>query len=152
VTTPILFTDGGARSNPGPAGVGFVVVVDGKIVCEGGDYIGETTNNVAEYQALIWGLENVAALGFEQVSVRADSELMVKQLTGVYRVKQPHLKPLAEKATSLLKSFRAAEILHVRRENNREADSLVNDAIDARTTVGAPACSPGGQADQGTLF
>lgn len=152
VTRPFLYTDGGARGNPGPAGIGFVVFLGNEIVCEAGVFLGNTTNNVAEYQALIWGLENVAALGHSEVSVRADSELIVKQLTGVYRVKQPHLKPLAERASQLLRSFASWDIAHVRREKNKEADALVNAAIDARAPVGRPVCAHGAADAQGSLF
>ena len=87
MTRAVLRTDGGARGNPGPAGAGFVVEVDGAVVCSGGRFLGEATNNVAEYEALIWGLENVRALGHSDVAVFADSELLVKQLNGAYKVK-----------------------------------------------------------------
>ncbi len=90
----VLRSDGGARGNPGPAGAGFVIEVDGSVACMAGRFLGEATNNVAEYEALIWGLENVRALGYSEVSVFADSELLVKQINGLYKVKNAGLKPL----------------------------------------------------------
>ncbi len=94
MTAAVLRTDGGSRGNPGPAGAGFVIEIDGEIVCRGGKFIASATNNVAEYEAFIWGLENVAALGHTEVQVFADSELLVKQINGQYRVKNEGLKPL----------------------------------------------------------
>jgi ribonuclease HI len=142
VSRAILRTDGGARGNPGPAGVGFVIESDGKVVCEGGRYLGETTNNVAEYEALIWGLENALELGIPEISVRSDSELLVRQLTGAYRVKSALLKPLARQARALLARFGSADIAHVGRADNAHADELANAAMDAREVVGEPACVP----------
>lgn len=152
MTGTVLRTDGGSRGNPGPAGVGFVIERDGAIVCSGGRFLGEATNNVAEYEALIWGLENVRALGSDEVTVYADSELLVKQLNGRYRVKNEGLKPLFVRATGLLKGFERSEVTHVRRALNAEADKLANQAMDARTTVGNPLCEPGGSAAQASLF
>ena len=152
MSTPVLRTDGGSRGNPGPAGAGFVIERDGVIVCEAGYFLGDATNNVAEYSALIWGLQNVLALGSDTVAVRADSELLVRQINGRYRVKNEGLKPLFLEALALLKRFRAFEVAHVRREENSEADRLANQAMDERTTVGDPLCPPGGPQDQPTLF
>jgi ribonuclease HI len=151
VTVATLRTDGGSRGNPGPAGAGFVIEVDGVVVCGAGRFLGETTNNVAEYEALVWGLENVSALGHRRVRVLADSELVVRQVTGVYRVKNAGLKPLFLRACELLRGFESTEVAHVRREENALADSLANEAMDARGTVGSPACQPGGS-PQGSLF
>jgi len=152
VTRAVLRTDGGARGNPGPAGVGFIVEVDGRVVCSGGRYLGEATNNVAEYEALIWGLENVQALGHSEVHVYADSELLVKQINGDYRVKNEGLKPLFLRATALLREFRSFRVSHVRRAENSAADQMANQAMDSRETVGEPACPPGGATAQGSLF
>jgi ribonuclease HI len=152
MSTGILRTDGGSRGNPGPAGAGFVIEVDGEVVCSGGRYLGSYTNNVAEYQALIWGLENVLALGFSAVSVFADSELLVKQLNGQYRVKSAQLKPLFSRALELLRHFETFEVTHVYREDNALADEMANQAMDERTTVGNPKCEPGGSARQTSLF
>lgn len=150
--TATLRTDGGSRGNPGPAGAGFVLEVDGERVCEGGRYLGIQTNNVAEYEALIWGLENAQALGIAELTVCADSELLVHQVNGKYRVKNQGLKPLFARATQLLRSFRRVNVTHVRREANVEADRMANLAMDERGVVGDPRCEPDGQAAQGSLF
>lgn len=152
MTRATLRSDGGARGNPGPAGAGFVIEVDGATVCRGGRFLGSCTNNVAEYEALIWGLENVAALGFREVDVFADSELLVKQINGQYRVKNEGLKPLFIRTLALLRGFDRFRVSHVRRELNRDADALANEAMDTRETVGDPACPPGGAPAPGTLF
>ena len=146
-----LRTDGGSRGNPGPAGAGFVIEVDEAIVCRGGRYLGSQTNNYAEYMALIWGLENVAALGYSAVTVMADSELMVKQLNGVYRVKNEGLKPLYARAKALLQGFASTRIVHVRREFNEAADAMANEAMDTGKTVGDAPCLPEDEI-AGTLF
>lgn len=152
MTQAVLRTDGGARGNPGPAGAGFVIEDAGRVVCSGGRFLGQATNNVAEYSALIWGLENVAALGYAKVHVYADSELLVKQVNGAYRVKNEGLKPLFAEAMRLLRGFSEGyDVRHVRREDNKLADDMANRAMDARETVGEPACEPGGNG-QGTLF
>ena len=147
----VLRTDGGSRGNPGPAGAGFVIERDGEIICRAGRYLGSQTNNVAEYEAMIWGLENVSALGFSQVTVYADSELLVKQINGQYRVKNEGLKPLFLRTLQLLRSFGSWKVLHVRREQNAEADAMANEAMDGQTIVGDPACGPGGST-QDALF
>jgi len=152
VTRAVLRSDGGARGNPGPAGAGFVIEACGEAVCSAGRYLGETTNNVAEYEALIWGLENVRALGYTQVSVFADSELLVKQINGVYKCKNDGLKPLLARTLALLRGFNSFEVGHVRREHNKAADAMANAAMDERMTVGDPACGPGGGLTQDSLF
>ena len=152
MTGAVLRTDGGSRGNPGPAGAGFVIERDGEIVCRAGRFLGSVTNNVAEYEALIWGLENVSAMGFGTVTVYADSELLVKQVNGQYRVKNEGLKPLFARALKLLREFTTFKVSHVRREFNKEADEMANQAMDAQTTVGDPACEPGGATPQGSLF
>lgn len=146
----VIHCDGGSRGNPGPAGCGFVITEAGRTVCRGGRYIGVATNNVAEYQALIWALENARHAGYESVTVYADSELLVKQINGVYRVKNAGLKPLFVEALALLREFASYKVEHVYREQNVEADALANEAMDTRSTVGDPACDrPQGS---GTLF
>lgn len=150
MTRAILRTDGGSRGNPGPAGAGFVVEVDGDIVCRGGKFIESATNNIAEYEAFIWGLENVAALGHSDVQVFADSELLVKQINGQYRVKNEGLRPLFIRALSELRRFASFKVTHVRRELNREADAMANEAMDARATVGDAVVLP--DDTQATLF
>lgn len=147
-----LHTDGGARGNPGPAGAGIVLRdPSGSTVCAGGRYLGEVTNNVAEYEALIWGLETAASQGVRRLIVNADSELVVKQMKGQYRVKHPGLRPLYEKACSASSKIGHVEFVHVRREQNKDADELANRAMDVKGVVGSaawPACDGG----QGTLF
>ena len=138
----VLRTDGGSRGNPGPAGAGFVIEVGDEIVCRGGKFIPSATNNVAEYEAFIWGLENVAALGHRHVTVYADSELLVKQINGQYRVKSEGLKPLFVRARAAMKAFDTHRVVHVRREFNVEADSMANAAMDARETVGDALVTP----------
>jgi ribonuclease HI len=125
-----LYTDGGSRGNPGPSGIG-VIVLDAKRkkIKETSKYIGETTNNVAEYSALVCGLEEARALGADEIVVYMDSELLAKQLNGEYRVKDENMKVLFEKALGILKNFESFEIKHIAREKNKEADRLVNRAI-----------------------
>lgn len=142
MTAAVLRTDGGSRGNPGPAGAGFVIEVDGAIVCRGGKYLGSQTNNHAEYIAFIWGLENVAALGYSDVTVMADSELLVKQINGQYRVKNEGLKPLFARAMTVLRTFTTYRVAHVRREFNAAADAMANEAMDLRVTVGDAPCVP----------
>ena len=110
----------------------MVSAPDGTPLAERGEYIGETTNNVAEYRALIAGLEAAAPLNAHTVHVRADSLLVIKQLRGEYRVKHANLRPLYEEARALLRAYRVADLQHVPRAQNAEADALVNAALDAR--------------------
>lgn len=127
----ILNADGGARGNPGPAGCGAVLrLPDGQVVAELKEYLGETTNNVAEYRGLLLGLRAAKERGAGELEVRLDSELIVRQLNGQYKVKSPHLQPLYQEAKSLLAGFRSSTVKHVRREQNREADLLANQAMD----------------------
>jgi dinuclear metal center YbgI/SA1388 family protein len=127
-----LYTDGGARGNPGPAGIGAILLTaSGDVVEELGDFIGKATNNVAEYQALLAGLELALDRGIERLDVFLDSELVVRQVNGQYKVKDAGLKPLHAQACQLLSRFHEIDVRHVRREQNAEADRLVNEAIDA---------------------
>ena len=131
-----IYVDGGSRGNPGPSGVG-VVVLDGsgKRLKDISKYIGEATNNIAEYSALLYGLEEALILRADEIVVNLDSELVAKQLTGDYRVKDPGLKPLFERAINMLKSFKDFEIRHIEREKNKEADKLVNRAINLASLI-----------------
>ena len=138
MTDYILYTDGGSRGNPGPSGIGFVLKHGFVKSCDGGAPIGEATNNVAEYEALIWGLENALALKVTQLEVRMDSELLVKQIKGEYRVKNAALKPLFLDAFNLSQQFELCEFIHIPREENEEADALANEAMDAQEQVGSP--------------
>jgi dinuclear metal center YbgI/SA1388 family protein len=129
-----LYTDGGARGNPGPAGIGArLMTAGGDVVEDVSDYIGKATNNVAEYQALIAGLEVALDRGVERLDVFLDSELVVRQVNGQYKVKDAGLKPLHAQACLLLSKFHEVDVRHVRREQNSAADALVNQAIDAAT-------------------
>ena len=123
--------DGGARGNPGPAAIGAVVRdADGKIVEERGERIGRATNNVAEYRALLLGIELAAAHGAEELELVGDSELIVRQVEGRYKVSDATLKGLHAKVKAALAPFPSWSIRHVRREHNADADRLVNAALD----------------------
>ena len=127
-----LFTDGGARGNPGPAAYGYVLEAeDGTVLAAHGETIGVATNNVAEYRALVAGLEKAAELGVEELEVVSDSELLVKQMRGEYKVKNPALRELNAAAEALAAGFRKVTYTAVRREHNELADRLVNEALDA---------------------
>jgi ribonuclease HI len=127
-----LSTDGGARGNPGPAAYGYVLEAeDGTVLAAHGETIGTATNNVAEYRALVAGLEKALELHVDEVEVVSDSELLVKQMRGEYKVKKPTLRELWEEATDLARQLRSVRYTAVRREHNELADRLVNDALDA---------------------
>ena len=127
-----LSTDGGARGNPGPAAYGYVVETDdGTILDSRGQTIGVATNNVAEYRALIAGLEAALAHGVDELDVVSDSELLVKQMLGEYRVKNAALQSLHAEATRLARELGSVSYRAVRREHNELADRLVNEALDA---------------------
>jgi ribonuclease HI len=124
-------TDGAARGNPGPAGAGAIVVSpDGTVLAEIAEGLGETTNNVAEYTAAIRGLEEAARLGARRVRLRSDSQLLINQLTGRYRVKTPHLVPLHRRIRELVSAFDGVTFEHVPRGQNAEADRLANVGVD----------------------
>ena len=125
--------DGGARGNPGPAAVGVVVQSpDGTVLEERGEPIGPATNNVAEYRALLLGIERAAELGASEVELVGDSELIVRQVKGEYKVKEAALRELHAEVRRSLRAFDRWSIRHVRREQNAEADHLVNEALDGR--------------------
>ncbi|OGC10841.1 hypothetical protein A3J90_04000 [candidate division WOR-1 bacterium RIFOXYC2_FULL_37_10] len=125
-----IFTDGASRNNPGHAGIGIVIKRDGETILEVGDYIGKTTNNIAEYMAAIRGLTEALILKGTEVELFADSELMVKQIKGEYRVKNEGLKPLYNQLQSLIKKLKLFKAKHIRREENKQADMLANKGID----------------------
>jgi ribonuclease HI len=131
----VIYSDGGARGNPGPAAIGAVVLDPSTdpptVLSTVSERIGVTTNNVAEYQALIAGLEAASEHPARRIRVRADSQLVIRQLEGRYRVKQAHLRPLYERALALLRDYEEVDLAHVRREDNADADALVNAALDA---------------------
>ena len=126
-----LFTDGGARGNPGPAAYGYVLEADdGTVLAAHGEAIGVATNNVAEYRALLAGLEKALELGVGEVEVVSDSELLVKQMRGEYKVKNAALADLKAEAESLARRLPKVVYTAVRREHNELADRLVNEALD----------------------
>jgi len=127
----LLMVDGAARGNPGEAGCGAVICdADGRIVKELSRYLGRTTNNVAEYEGLLMGLEALLQMGKRRVRVQSDSELLVRQLSGQYRVRDEKLQPLFARANALLRQFKVYRILHIARESNKLADRLANQGID----------------------
>jgi ribonuclease HI len=126
----IIYTDGASSGNPGPASIGAVIQDgQGKVVTRISRGIGRATNNQAEYRAIIAALEEAARLGAEKVDIKSDSELVVKQLKGRYRVKKATLRPLYQKVVQLTGSFAAFTITHIPREQNREADRLAHRAL-----------------------
>jgi ribonuclease HI len=131
-TALVLHVDGGARGNPGPAAIGVVIsAADGALVEELGEPIGHATNNVAEYRALLRGLERARELGASELEIIGDSELIARQVSGVYKVKHPAMKPLYEQAMAALGRFDRWRIRTVPRAQNARADALVNAALDA---------------------
>jgi queuosine biosynthesis protein QueD len=128
-----LYVDGASRGNPGPAAIGILILnSEGKRLKEISRLIGEATNNVAEYEALLFGLREVLKMGISKVIIHTDSELLAEQLRGEYRVKSPKLRKLFTQATSLLEKFSSYEVRKVEREENIEADALANQALDER--------------------
>jgi ribonuclease HI len=128
----VVHVDGGARGNPGPAAIGVVVSsADGGVLREVGERIGPASNNVAEYRALLRGIELARELGAVELEIINDSELVAKQLTGAYRVKHPAMKPLYAEAKAALREFDRWQIRSVPRAQNAHADALVNQALDA---------------------
>ena len=127
----IVHVDGGSRGNPGPAaGAAVLTSADGEMLSMDSALFGVTTNNVAEYRGLLLGLERAHALGAREVEIISDSELVARQLTGAYKVKHPQLRPLYEQALAALRSFDRWSIRSVPREQNADADALVNAALD----------------------
>jgi ribonuclease HI len=130
-----LFTDGGARGNPGPAAYGYVLESeDGAVLAAHGEAIGTATNNVAEYRALVAGLDKALELGVDELEVVSDSELLVKQMRGEYKVKNAALRDLSSQVASLARELGSVSYTAVRREHNELADQLVNEALDASET------------------
>jgi len=133
-----LYTDGASRGNPGEAGAGFVILDEqGGELSARGSYLGTCTNNAAEYQALILGLKQAARLGARKIEIFLDSQLIVRQIQGLYKVKSSDLQPLFAKVQRLLATFEKYEISHIPREQNKRADQLANQGIDDRLGVGA---------------
>lgn len=130
-----IHSDGGARGNPGPAAIGVVISCSGKVIATISKCIGETTNNQAEYQAVIAGLEKALELKVKDVECILDSELVVKQLNHEYKVKNKELASLFVKAYNISLNFNKVVFRHVRREENKAADRLVNQALDKKTQL-----------------
>lgn len=131
----IVYSDGGSRGNPGPSATGYVVLnTDNTVLEEGGEYLGITTNNQAEYQAVLLGLQRAKELGAHEVDFRVDSMLIVNQMSGVYKVKNRDLWPIHERIKDLIAQFSKVSFQHVRREFNTHADSMVNKILDEHTT------------------
>ncbi len=130
---PTLYTDGGSRGNPGPSATGFILVDSSdRVVEQGGEYIGITTNNQAEYQAVRMGLKAALAKGWTTVELRADSLLVINQLKGIYKVKNRELWPIYDNITQLIAQFNKVKFTHVPRELNKLADAMVNKTLDAQ--------------------
>ena len=128
----VVHVDGGARGNPGPAAAAAVLSTpDGDVVGEAHEYLGVATNNVAEYRGLLLGLDRARALGADEVEVVNDSELVAKQVNGLYKVKHPDMRPLHSAAMQALSAFERWSIRSVPRADNAAADALVNEALDA---------------------
>jgi ribonuclease HI len=128
----VVHVDGGARGNPGPAAAAAVVTTpEGEVLDEASAYLGRASNNVAEYRGLLLGLERARALGATEVDVVNDSELIAYQVTGRYKVKHPDMKPLFLEATAALREFERWSVRPVKREQNADADALVNQCLDA---------------------
>ncbi len=128
-----IYTDGGARGNPGPAAIGVVIKdASGKTITKYGEYLGKQTNNYAEYSALISGLKKTKELGATEVECILDSELVTKQMKREYKVKEPTLQKLFIQAFNLASAFKKVSYTHILREKNKEADKMVNEALDAQ--------------------
>jgi ribonuclease HI len=131
-----IYTDGASRNNPGEAGAGVYILRRGAAFVKIARYLGRTTNNIAEYTAAIIGLEHALSVGASKVRLCADSELLVKQLNGQYKVKNEGLKPLHAKAKELIARIGSVEVQYIPREQNKEADALANKAIDEKIQSG----------------
>ena len=138
----IIHTDGGSRGNPGPAAAAFILTDSaGNKLDAGGFFLGRTTNNVAEYTGIVKALEAARRLGAKQVTVFTDSELLVKQVNGEYKVKSGQIRPLFQQTVALLNELKSWKVLHITREKNKEADKLTNRALNLEQDV-APVCEP----------
>ena len=125
-----IYSDGASRGNPGPAGIGAVILKDGKAVHEIAKYIGQTTNNVAEYEALLEALDYCVKKSLSPIQILADSQLLIRQLSGQYKVKHPNIVPLHQRAKAYLAHLKVEAFTHVPRELNKRADALANEGID----------------------
>jgi ribonuclease HI len=132
-----LYVDGASRGNPGEAGAGFYLMDEnGNTILKGKRFLGRMTNNAAEYQALILGLREVLGVGGTSIEIYTDSELVAKQMKGIYNIRNRRLKTFYREAVDLLNKFHRYELISIRREDNREADRLANEAIDGEKVKG----------------
>ncbi|GBD35275.1 14.7 kDa ribonuclease H-like protein [bacterium HR36] len=134
--TLTIHIDGAARGNPGPAAFAAVFLQDGQLLLEEKQFVGKTTNNVAEYLALLHALRRAAQMGARRLHIFSDSELLVRQMTGVYQVRDPKLRQLYEQAQELVRQFEEVRLTHVPRKQNRQADKLCNQALDEAERLG----------------
>lgn len=125
-----IYSDGASRGNPGPAGIGAVILKDGETIHEISKYIGQTTNNVAEYEALLEALDYCVKKSISPIEILADSQLLIRQLGGQYKVKHPNIVPLHQRAKEYLVHLKVEGFTHVPRELNKKADALANKGID----------------------
>jgi ribonuclease HI len=137
----IIYTDGAARGNPGPAAFAYIIERPGEAVIEENGCLSDTTNNIAEYTALVRALEHAERLGGRRLVVHSDSELMIKQMNGEYKVKHPGLLPLHQRAKALSRQFDEVVFRHIPREQNKRADQLGNAALDSVPKSGSPPAS-----------
>lgn len=131
----VIYADGGSRGNPGPSALGVVILIEKGEPKEYSHFLGERTNNQAEYEAAIFGLQKAKQLGAKEVELRVDSELIGKQLLGEYKIKDPDLQPLFIKAWNLMLDFENVDIKMIPREQNKEADRLVNRELDSKNKL-----------------
>lgn len=134
-TGTVLYTDGGSRGNPGPSAAGYVIISRGEIIDQGGEYLGITTNNQAEYHGVRIGLEAALRLGIASLEVRVDSMLVANQLKGVYNIKNRELWPVNERVVELISRFKSVKFTHVPRELNQLADAAVNRTLDRQRDI-----------------
>lgn len=132
----VIHIDGAARGNPGPAAFGVVFSRDGQLLAEEKKFVGRTTNNVAEYLALVYALQRAWQMGERRLHIFSDSELLVRQMTGVYQVRDPKLRQLYDQAQELIHRFDEVRVEHVPRKQNRHADKLCNQALDEAERLG----------------
>ncbi len=135
VKTAVVYTDGGSRGNPGPSAAGYIVIDDGQVIDQGGEYLGVTTNNQAEYHGVRLGLEAALRLNLATVEMRIDSMLVVNQLNGLYQIKNRELWPVNERVQELIKGFQKVKFVHVPREMNQLADGMVNRVLNEQKTM-----------------
>ncbi len=126
-----MYSDGGARGNPGKAATAFFIFEEKNLIAFDGEYLGVTTNNIAEYKALLLGLQYSLKKGIKNINCKLDSELVVKQLKGEYKVKNAGIKPIFEEIKSMLSNFDSVNFEHIKREKNKNADKLVNVILDS---------------------